>query len=423
MRRNTVSLPSGKPVTVARTLDGAALLQEEGEALKRTLEAALDKCRGYEALLKRVGVVAEGFEEHTGRLVEAAQNADTAATEGNASVSKLYQSTFEQEAMVKESQDLLNHLIMAIEQISTGAQEHAEIIANNVQSMERLSINVGKVAQDVNSVLQVSSQTAETAKIGEQSVNETIEGMAEIQQIVFSAAEKIKTLGSYSETIGDIVEVIDEIADQTNLLALNAAIEAARAGEHGRGFAVVADEVRKLAERSGKATKEIGKLVRNIQKGTADAVTTMEIGRQKADSSTRISENSKKALRAIIEAVEKTNDRIQEIFYATEETAFASSEVKDGMVNVSSIIEQFMATAEEMNANSSIVQKTFNALFEIFNENASSIEIVAFSSNGIVEAVKNIVTASQNTADLAGQLASILYLDAGSKKQDSPSRA
>lgn len=135
--------------------------------------------------------------------------------------------------------------------------------------------------------------------------------MERIKTTVTESGERIKQLGEQSKAIGEIIQVIDDIAEQTNLLALNAAIEAARAGEHGKGFAVVADEVRKLAERSGKATKEIANLIISIQKGTDNAVSAMEKGISEVENGSRFAHDAGQALKEILVTVERANQQVQ----------------------------------------------------------------------------------------------------------------
>jgi twitching motility protein PilJ len=185
-------------------------------------------------------------------------------------------------------------------------------------------------------------------------VAETIKGMQRIRAAVQTTGKKIKGLGERSLEIGAIIEVINEIATQTNLLALNAAIEAARAGEQGKGFAVVADEVRKLAERAARATKDITGLIKGIQVETSEAVTVMEEGTREVEEGTKLADQAGAALREIEQIVKQTAGLVAEITSAADRQV----EVTEGMVgSMDSILKQTQETTHGVQDTVSTIGK------------------------------------------------------------------
>ena len=180
--------------------------------------------------------------------------------------------------------------------------------------------------------------------------------MNRIAEVVRKSAETVQALGKSSDQIGEIVQVIDDIADQTNLLALNAAIEAARAGEQGRGFAVVADEVRKLAERTTKATKEIATMIKQIQKDTSGAVESMEEGTKEVEVGKQLAEKAGKSLQEIIHGAEQVVDIVTQVAAASEEQSSAAEQISKNIESISSVtqesasgIQQIAHASEDLN--------------------------------------------------------------------------
>lgn len=174
------------------------------------------------------------------------------------------------------------------QKMAAGVEEQSRQTEQIAASIEEMSASISEVADNSNQVKESARGSVEKAVQGVDSVKRTIEGMDRIAQSVKRSAGTITTLGQSSGQIGEIIEVIDDIAEQTNLLALNAAIEAARAGEHGRGFAVVADEVRRLSERTSKATKEIADMVKGIQADTGEVVASMKVETEEVEKGVKL---------------------------------------------------------------------------------------------------------------------------------------
>jgi methyl-accepting chemotaxis protein len=233
------------------------------------------------------------------------------------------------------------------EEISKGTDTLTSRASQTAAAVEEMNATVSQVAQNSGKAATLAQETVKTAKDGGSVVSDTISGMQQLSDAVSSSATIISELGKSSDQIGEIVRVIEDIADQTNLLALNAAIEAARAGEQGRGFAVVADEVRKLAERTTKATKEIGDMIRQIQQDTRGAVDSMQQGTVKVTSGVDLVNKTGEALARIVEMVSESADMIRQIAVASEEQSVATQQIANDIENVAKVTKESASGANE----------------------------------------------------------------------------
>ncbi|ULA68380.1 MAG: hypothetical protein LZF62_340130 [Nitrospira sp.] len=232
-------------------------------------------------------------------------------------------------------------------EISGGTARLTSRATHTAAAVEEMNATVGQVAQNSGKAACLARETVETAKDGGAVVSNTIEGMELLSDAVSSSSTIITELGKSSDQIGVIVGTIEDIADQTNLLALNAAIEAARAGEQGRGFAVVADEVRKLAERTTKATKEISDMIRQIQQDTRGAVDSMQHGKEKVSAGVDLANKTGQALTKIVRMVTESADMIQQIAVASEEQSTATQQIAADIENVAQVTKESAAGANE----------------------------------------------------------------------------
>jgi methyl-accepting chemotaxis protein len=236
------------------------------------------------------------------------------------------------------------------DQIATGAEEVASQTSTVATASEEMASTSADIAANCTNAAESSRRTSEYANTGVAVVQETITGMGKIAERVKQTAATIDALGTRSEQIGDIIGTIEDIADQTNLLALNAAIEAARAGEQGRGFAVVADEVRALAERTTKATKEIGAMIKAIQSETGDAVRSMEEGVREVEKGAVSSQKSGESLQEILDQINEVNMQIHQIATAAEEQTATISEITTNIHQVTEVVHQSARGADETSA-------------------------------------------------------------------------
>lgn len=310
----------------------------------------------------------------------------------------------EQIGSINETLQAVNQLNDSIKEISQGAEKQAGSVSQTANIIALMVNALDEVAEGTSAVVGSAQEMFAAADQGAKAVGTVVTGMEQIKATVYQTAGKVQELGKYSQQIGEIIQVIDDIAEQTNLLALNAAIEAARAGEHGKGFAVVADEVRKLAERSGKATKEIAELIISIQKGTAGAVEAMESGTQEVERGAGLAVDAGAALDKIISTVEKTNEQLERISNHVNNISGQSGEVVMAIDEVSAVAETNRTVAETMSINSERVIETVNNIAAIAEESAASAEEVLASTEEMTASTQEIADSAQNLADMAIKL-------------------
>ena len=226
------------------------------------------------------------------------------------------------------------------EQIATGSEEVASQSASVATAGEEMAATSGDIAQNCQMAAEGAQRASRSASDGAMVVERTILVMSQIADKVKESANTVESLGSRSDQIGAIIGTIEDIADQTNLLALNAAIEAARAGEQGRGFAVVADEVRALAERTTRATKEIGEMIKAIQRETKGAVTAMEQGVLQVQEGTSEAGKSGTALQEILQQINDVAMQVNQIATAAEEQTATTNEISNNMHQITDVVQQ-----------------------------------------------------------------------------------
>jgi methyl-accepting chemotaxis protein len=291
---------------------------------------------------------------------------------------------------VSDTSATTEEMASSIEAVARNAEALGTASARAADTVAELATAIKEVAKIAGEADRISRQASEDARTGDEAVASTVHGMKTISDTMENTARVITSLGRRSHEIGKILEVIEEIADQTNLLALNAAIEAARAGEAGRGFAVVADEVRKLAERSVQATKEIGGLIQQVQQETIDAVAASRTGAAETTEGIQLAAKAGVALRRILESVSRSSQLMAEIASSTARQSTASADVLLTMSGMNAATEQVTTAVREQATGARQIREAMENINRITTQVAQATKEQTSGSQQVRLSVENM---------------------------------
>ncbi len=375
--------------------------RSEKDLLGRAFAGMIGNLR---VLVGQVKGSAEDLAESSGQLGSTASQTGTAVQQVTVTIQSVAAGAGQQAEAAQDTHRSVAELVQAISQVSSGAHQQAKTVEGASATTGRMVSEVEQVASNADRVARASQESREVAVRGSEMVRESVAGMMRLKETVDRSAAQIESLGAASEQIGVVVDTIDDIAEQTNLLALNAAIEAARAGEHGRGFAVVADEVRKLAERSSRETRQIAELVRNVQASARLAVEAMRAGAREAEAGTELAGRAGEALGQIVESAEQTVGQVKEIASGAQGMALSSREVSQAMESVAAMIEEARTGAEQMEALAKSVTGAVESIAATAEENSAATEEMSASAQEMGAQVEEVVASAESLSAMAEKL-------------------
>ncbi len=349
---------------------------DEAGELARWFNSFIDKLRD---IMSQVVDTATKVEESSAQLASAIQQQAVATGQVAATISQVADGSAEQSKGIGTVHESVAQLSTAINQISRGAQEQAGGVESTTELSDEMVDNIAQAVTLVRKIEDDMKINASQAARGTEAAGAVIGSMEKIGSKTEEAVESVARLDQGSRQIGDIIEVINQIADQTNLLALNAAIEAARAGEHGKGFAVVADEVRKLAEQAKSSTNEISEIIKMLSSAIESTIDAVQDSGEQVNDGINLAREAGEVLREIETTTSQTVNAVGSLLALTDKLEDGSRAVAQAMTGIASIAVENSASAEQMTA----------------------------SSDQVVGAMENIASISQQTAEGAQNVAAL----------------
>jgi methyl-accepting chemotaxis protein len=376
--------------------------------LQATIESYETARAGLISTINEVKTAADSVARTSSEVSGAATQSGNASSQIAETINQVASGAAEQARASSDTSNAVQDLNAIISQVGAGASSITAKVETASIALNDMAGAIRSASAASSEVSTVAASAAEATDHGQEAVRQTVSEMDRIKRTVEQASVKVTELGAKSDQIGAIVETIDDIAEQTNLLALNAAIEAARAGEQGKGFAVVADEVRKLAERSSRATKEIAALIGQVQSGTDEAVAAMKAGAEEVEHGSELAAQAGASLDAINIAVTATKRAVDRITSDVDSMSRASAGVVAASDAIATIATQTNEAAARMTTAARTVAGSVESIAAISEENSASAEEVSAATEEMSAQAEEVVASASSLAAMADELDSVV---------------
>jgi methyl-accepting chemotaxis protein len=347
--------------SVNRSVDELSLISGNiSGASRKVLDAAevqAEAANNTSSAMTQINSSIKGVADSVDSVSQSAAESSSSIAEMASSMAEMAHSVEILAGSVDEVSSSIVEMTAAIKQVGSNVNSLLESVETTALSIAEMDGSIKHVEENASDTASIVQEVSADAATGQDAVQAVIEGMDEIRQSSRTTSEVVRTLSARATAIGNILSVIDEVADQTKLLALNAAIIASQAGEHGKGFSVVADEIKKLAERTSSSTREIESVIRGVQDETVRAVEAIGQAEKRIEDGVFLSRKSGEALDKIVSGAEKASQRMEEIARSTVEQGKGSGMIREAMEQVTDMVEQIArATQEQENGSGQIIE-------------------------------------------------------------------
>jgi methyl-accepting chemotaxis protein len=397
LARNFERMVGGLRETIGRVTGATDRVEAAATEIAAVTESlagvTVDQVRGIQQAtvsMESINVQVTGIAESAGALNVSVEESSSSILELGAVGEELNGTASVLSQKVDEVSSSIEQMIRSVRQVAQNAEGLAQAAAETSGSMEEMASSLREVDANAAETARLSSRVVASSESGRERVRQTIDGMAAIREATETAERVIRSLAERAKEIGAIVDVIDDVADETNLLALNAAIIAAQAGDQGRAFSVVADQIKDLADRVLSSTKEIGGLIHAVQGESANAIGAIERGSQSVQSGVDLSAEAGVSLEEITVAARESGLRIAGIVSAVREQSKAANHVVELMDRVRGGVEHIRAAGREQERGNEVVLRNSVAMREVATQVRGTTEEQARGSGRIRESVESV---------------------------------